>query len=166
MHEKQRAPCSAARLAGGRWTLTGAPGAQEYFTSGFLSLQAAVDAYALGLRLPAALDTSLIAPPGANGSARAGAPAAGFGQGPAGLAGLAAWTQWGVVMPTSAYTHNDFYVRGPGCTQSANLCTDMRLQPSWMICSPYGVHMLCIVYHVWLPACQPGAQSSPASSPC
>ena len=82
---------------------------QEYYTSGFLSLQAAIDAYVLGLGLPAALDTSLVPLPG-HGGARAGASSGGGAQGSA-LANLTAWTQWGAVMPTSAYIHNDFYVR-------------------------------------------------------
>ena len=83
--------------------------AQEYYTSGFLSLQAAIDAYVLGLGLPAALDTSLVPLPGHN-STHDSASSGGGAQGPA-LANLTAWTQWGAVMPTSAYTHNDFYVR-------------------------------------------------------
>ena len=94
---------------------------QEYYTSGFLSLQAAIDAYALGLGLPAAMDTSLALTPAGNGSELAGAgaaaPSAGGtarhkgGPGAPGSAAVTAWTQWGAVMPTSAYTHNDFYVR-------------------------------------------------------
>lgn len=94
---------------------------QEYYTSGFLSLQAAIDAYALGLGLPAAMDTSLALMPAGNGSELAGAGAAApsgggaarqtGGPGVPGSAVATAWTQWGSVMPTSAYTHNDFYVR-------------------------------------------------------
>ena len=83
---------------------------QEYYTSGFLSLQAAIDAYVLGLGLPAALDTSL-APLSAHGGTRANASSGEDAKGSA-LANLNAWTQWGAVMPTSAYIHNDFYVRG------------------------------------------------------
>ena len=82
---------------------------QEYYTSGFLSLQASIDAYVLGLGLPAALDTSLVPLPG-HGGAHAGTSGGGDAQGSA-LANLTAWTQWGAVMPTSAYIHNDFYVR-------------------------------------------------------
>ncbi|KAK9833394.1 hypothetical protein WJX81_001382 [Elliptochloris bilobata] len=56
---------------------------KEYYTSGFLSLQAAIDAYSLG-----------------GGDKNPKDP---------GLADVTAWTQWGAVMPTSAYTHNAFY---------------------------------------------------------
>ena len=94
---------------------------QEYYTSGFLSLQAAIDAYALGLGLPAAMDTSLALMAAGNGSELAAAGAAAPSGGGAarhtggprapGSAAATAWTQWGAVMPTSAYTHNDFYVR-------------------------------------------------------
>ena len=88
---------------------------QEYYTSGFLSLQAAIDAYVLGLGLPAALDTSLV-PLSGHGGARANATGGEGAQGSA-PANLTAWTEWGAVMPTSAYTHNDFYVRAR-CSRS------------------------------------------------
>ena len=163
---ERRAPCSAAGWREAAGLSAAACGSQEYYTSGFLSLQGAVDMYALGLRLPAALDTSLIAPPGANGSARVGAPTEGFGRDPAGLAGLAAWTQWGVVMPTSAYTHNDFYVRGPVCAQSASFagtcnCNRVGLPIHRVVCILLGAY-----YHVRLLVCQCGDQSSLSSNPC
>ena len=108
---------------------------QEYYTSGFLSLQAAIDAYALGLGLPAAMDTSLALMPAGNGSELAGAGAAAPGGGGAarqpggpgvpGSAAVTAWTQWGAVMPTSAYTHSDFYVR-THCHEHAILCATLK----------------------------------------
>jgi hypothetical protein len=72
---------------------------QEYYTSGFLSLQAAIDAYTLGL--PAMLEASLNARPA---GADAGATAAGA------VGGL--YNEWGVVFPTAEYEHNDFYDAG------------------------------------------------------
>ena len=70
---------------------------QEYYTSGFLSLQAAIDAYVLDIS--SGLETSLhtgagnISLPGSRGS---------FQQ-------QSYWTQWGAVFPTAEYIHNEFY---------------------------------------------------------
>ena len=74
---------------------------QEYYTSGFLSLQAAIDAYTLGIpaQLEASLDVSL---PGTTTAAAGGT--AGANGGP--------FTEWGVVFPTAEYEHNDFYDAG------------------------------------------------------
>ena len=74
-------------------------GLQEYYTSGFLSLQAAIDAYTLGLS--AQLESSLDVHPA----------------GELGIAGLAdassdLYTEWGVVFPTAEYEHNEFYDAG------------------------------------------------------
>ena len=76
-------------------------GPQEYYTSGFLSLQAAIDAYTLGL--PAQLEASLDARPAA-GEADAAGGAAGASSG--------LYTAWGVVFPTAEYEHNEFYDAG------------------------------------------------------
>lgn len=67
--------------------------AQEYYTSGFLSLQSAIDAYTLGL--PASLEASLDTGPGDSDAPLPAAPQL--------------WTAWGGVFPTSEYDHNDFY---------------------------------------------------------
>ena len=64
---------------------------QEYYTSGFLSLQAAIDAYTLSLS--AKLEASLDARGGDTG-------------------GGDLYTEWGVVFPTAEYEHNDFYDAG------------------------------------------------------
>ena len=66
---------------------------QEYYTSGFLSLQSAIDAYTLGM--PASLEASLDTGSGDSPSPAPAAPQA--------------WTAWGGVFPTAEYVHNDFY---------------------------------------------------------
>ncbi|CAL8463070.1 g2604 [Coccomyxa elongata] len=66
---------------------------KEYYTSGFLSLQAAIDAYTLGL--PASLESSLDTGPADSATPLPAPPQA--------------WTAWGSVFPTSEYEHNDFY---------------------------------------------------------
>ena len=60
---------------------------QEYYTSGFLSLQAALDAEVL--RLPSDKEASFgpLSPIGSQQT----------------------WTQWGAAMPTGSYVHNNFY---------------------------------------------------------
>ncbi|KAK9857576.1 hypothetical protein WJX84_000857, partial [Apatococcus fuscideae] len=66
-----------------------------YYTSGFLSIQAAVDNYALGLS--ASLDTSLGPLP--------------LGEDPQGQGSVArqSWTEWGGLFPTVGYIHNGFF---------------------------------------------------------
>lgn len=66
---------------------------QEYYTSGFLSLQSAIDAHILGLS--ATLETSLSTGPNASLSFTPPPPQY--------------WTTWGGVFPTAEYEHNDFY---------------------------------------------------------
>ena len=70
---------------------------QEYYTSGFLSLQAAIDAYVLDMS--ASLETSLRT--GTGNVSLPGSSAAIQRQG--------YWTQWGAVLPTAEYIHNEFY---------------------------------------------------------
>lgn len=110
---------------------------QEYYTSGFLSIQAAIDAYALGLGLPATMDTSLAPIPGGNGTTNAALDAGAIssgrsGPGNPGAVDIAAWTQWGAVMPTSAYTHNDFYVRPPPLLFFKRYAGRAEIQELWM----------------------------------
>lgn len=66
---------------------------QEYYTSGFLSLQSAIDAYTLGL--PSSLEASLQTGPGESETLLSAPPQL--------------WTIWGGVFPTAEYVHNDFY---------------------------------------------------------
>ena len=70
---------------------------QEYYTSGFLSLQAAIDAYVLDIS--SSLETSL--PTGVENVGLPGSSAA--------VQRQRYWTQWGVVFPTAEYIHNEFY---------------------------------------------------------
>ena len=70
---------------------------QEYYTSGFLSLQAAIDAYVLDI--PSSLETSLCT--GTGNVSLPGSSAA--------IQRQSYWTQWGAVFPTAEYIHNEFY---------------------------------------------------------
>ena len=63
---------------------------KEYLTSGFLSIQAAIDGYVLGL--PSSESTSLGPLNTSTGS-------------PAGRL----YTEWSSVFPTAQYDYNDFY---------------------------------------------------------
>ena len=65
---------------------------QEYYTSGFLSLQAALDAEILGL--PSDEEASF-------------GPLSSSARAP-----QQTWTQWGAAMPTGSYVHNNFYAAG------------------------------------------------------
>ena len=67
---------------------------QEYYTSGFLSLQGAIDAYVLGFA--SSLETSL---PTGMQSVESGAS----------IQGQSFWTEWGTVFPTAEYIHNEFF---------------------------------------------------------
>jgi hypothetical protein len=66
---------------------------QEYYTSGYLSLQAAIDAYVLDLS--AQLETSLNTGPNVSDSYAPAQPQY--------------WSAWGGVFPTAEYEHNEFY---------------------------------------------------------
>ena len=70
---------------------------QEYYTSGFLSLQAAIDAYVLDIS--SSLETSLHT--GTGNVSLPGSSAA--------IQRQSYWTQWGAVFPTAEYIHNEFY---------------------------------------------------------
>lgn len=71
---------------------------QEYYTSGFLSLQAAIDGYVLGL------STAHEAALGPLGTTIPVAPDSPFVQSEPQY-----WTAWGAAFPTAAYDHNQFY---------------------------------------------------------
>lgn len=70
---------------------------QEYYTSGFLSVQGAIDAYALGIT--SSLETSLLTGMQNVSNADLGAI----------VQRQSFWTEWGTVFPTAEYIHNEFY---------------------------------------------------------
>lgn len=70
---------------------------QEYYTSGFLSLQGAIDAYVLGIA--SSLETSL--PTGMQNVRIADSGAV--------IQRQSFWTEWGTAFPTAEYIHNEFY---------------------------------------------------------
>ena len=70
---------------------------QEYYTSGFLSVQGAIDSYVLGLT--SSLETSL--PTGMENVTLVDSGAI--------IQRPSFWTEWGTVFPTAAYIHNEFY---------------------------------------------------------
>ena len=70
---------------------------QEYYTSGFLSVQGAIDSYVLGIS--PSLETSLLT----------GMENVSFVESGAIIQRPSFWTEWGTVFPTAAYIHNEFY---------------------------------------------------------
>ena len=70
---------------------------QEYYTSGFLSVQGAIDSYVMGIG--SSLETSL--PMGMENITIVDSGAI--------IQRPSFWTEWGTVFPTAAYIHNEFY---------------------------------------------------------
>ena len=79
---------------------------QEYYTSGFLSVQGAIDSYVLGIT--SSLETSL--PMGMENVT--------FVDSGTIIQRPSFWTEWGTVFPTAAYIHNEFY-DGVGTTSQS-----------------------------------------------
>lgn len=91
--------------------------AQEYYTSGFLSVQGAIDSYVLGLS--SSLETSL--PTGMENVT--------FVDSGAIIQRPSFWTEWGTVFPTAAYIHNEFY-DGVSITCSHSSVPSVPAQPT------------------------------------
>ena len=70
---------------------------QEYYTSGFLSLQGAIDSYVLGTA--SSLETSL----------QTGLENVSIADSGVIIQRPSFWTEWGTVFPTAEYIHNEFY---------------------------------------------------------
>lgn len=70
---------------------------QEYYTSGFLSLQGAIDSYVLGTA--SSLETSL----------QTGMENVSIADSGVIIQRPSFWTEWGTVFPTAEYIHNEFY---------------------------------------------------------
>ena len=73
---------------------------QEYYTSGFLSIQSAIDGYVLHLGASREASLGPLAATSPDDSSAVQPPQRQY------------WTLWGAAFPTAAYDHNQFYDAG------------------------------------------------------